>query len=55
MRQAEMVARIEPWGFFIVMGLLLIGVVSTFWMRPLMALTFGLIDLLLTPFMWIFG
>ncbi|MEO8545448.1 MAG: site-2 protease family protein [Betaproteobacteria bacterium] len=55
MRQAEMVARIEPWGFFIVMGLLLAGVVSTFWMRPLMVLTFGLLDLLLTPFMWIFG
>jgi outer membrane protein assembly factor BamB len=29
--------------------------VSTFWMRPLMALTFGLLDLLLTPFVWIFG
>ncbi|HRA64161.1 MAG TPA: site-2 protease family protein [Burkholderiaceae bacterium] len=55
MRQAEMVSRIEPWGFFIVMGLLLAGVVSSFWMRPLMALTFGLLDLLLTPFVWIFG
>jgi hypothetical protein len=55
MRQAEMVARIEPWGFFIVMGLLLAGVVSTFWMRPLMTLTFGLLDLLLTPFVWILG
>ncbi len=53
-RQAEMVARIEPWGFFIVMGLLLAGVVSTYWMRPLMALTFGLLDLLLSPFVWIF-
>jgi len=54
MRQAEMVARIEPWGFFIVMGLLLLGVVSTYWMRPLMTLTFGLLDLLLSPFIWIF-
>ena len=53
-RQAEMVARIEPWGFFIVMGLLLLGVVSTYWMRPLMTLTFGLLDLLLSPFIWIF-
>ena len=53
-RQAAMVARIEPWGFFIVMGLLLLGVVSTYWMRPLMALTFGLLDLLLSPFTWIF-
>lgn len=54
-RQAEMVARIEPWGFFIVMGLLLLGVVSTFWMQPLMALTFGLLNILLTPFGWLFG
>ena len=49
-RQAELVSRIEPWGFFIVMGLLLAGVVSSLWMRPLMALTFGLLDLVLTPF-----
>ncbi len=34
MRQAALVARIEPWGFFIVMALLLMGVVSTFWMQP---------------------
>lgn len=27
-----MVSRIEPWGFFIVMGLVIIGVVSTLWM-----------------------
>lgn len=53
-RQAAMVARIEPWGFFIVMGLLLLGVVSTYWMRPLMTLTFGLLDLLLRPFIWLF-
>ncbi len=52
-RQAEMVARIEPWGFFIVLGLLLLGVVSTYWMRPLMTLTFGLLDLLLSPFIWL--
>ena len=50
LRQAELVSRIEPWGFFIVMGLLLAGVVSNLWMRPLMALSFGLLDLLLTPF-----
>ncbi len=54
-RQAALVARIEPWGFFIVMALLLMGVVSTFWMQPLMALTFGLLDILLSPFGWLFG
>lgn len=52
-KQAVQVARIEPWGFFIVMGLLLLGVVSTWWMQPLMTLTIGLLDLLLTPFAWL--
>jgi Zn-dependent protease len=49
MKQALAVSRIEPWGFFIVMGLVIAGVLSTLWMQPLMALTFGLLDLLLTP------
>jgi len=48
-RQAEMVSRIEPWGFFIVMALVIAGVVSTLWMQPVMALTFALLDLLLSP------
>ncbi len=54
-RQAALVARIEPWGFFIVMALLLMGVVSTFWMQPLMTLTFGLLDIILSPVAWLFG
>lgn len=54
-RQAEFVARAEPWGFFIVMGLVIAGVVSNLWMQPLMRLTYGLLDLLLTPFAMIFG
>jgi len=36
--------------FFIVMALVIMGVVSTLWMQPVMALTFNLLDLLLTPF-----
>jgi Zn-dependent protease len=54
-RQAALVARIEPWGFFIVLGLLFLGVISTYWMQPLMALTFGLLDIVLTPFAWLFA
>ena len=41
--------RIEPWGFFIVMGLLVAGIISNWWMRPLMALTFDFLDLILSP------
>ncbi len=48
-RQAMLVSRIEPWGFFIVMALVLAGVVSNLWMRPLMSLTYQFIKLLLTP------
>ncbi len=48
-RQAMLVSRVEPWGFFIVMALVLAGVVSNFWLRPLMGLTYQLINLLLTP------
>ncbi|MFM1907466.1 MAG: hypothetical protein RLZZ591_1143 [Pseudomonadota bacterium] len=48
-RQAVMVSRIEPWGFFIVMALVISGVVSSLWMRPVMSLTFGLLDVLLSP------
>ena len=48
-KQAQMVSRIEPWGFFIVMGLVLAGVVTTLWLRPLMALGYGAIGLLLAP------
>ncbi len=55
MRQAAIVARIEPWGFFIVLALLLMGVISTFWMQPLMALTYHLLDIALTPLAWLFG
>ncbi len=54
-RQAELVSRIEPWGFFIVMALVVAGVISKLWMQPLMGLTFGLLNLLLMPFSLIFG
>ena len=48
-RQAQLVSRVEPWGFFIVMALVLTGVVSSLWMRPLMALTFSALQTLLSP------
>ncbi len=54
-RQAVMVSRIEPWGFFIVMGLVIAGVLSSLWMQPLMGLTYGLLNLLLTPIAMLLG
>jgi Zn-dependent protease len=43
------VSRVEPWGFFIVMALVITGVVGNLWLRPLMMFTGGAIELLLTP------
>ena len=48
-KQAVLVSRIEPWGFFVVMALVLAGVLTTFWMRPLMDLTYGFLQIVLTP------
>jgi Zn-dependent protease len=48
-RYSQLLSRIEPYGFFIVMGLVIMGVVSAIWMRPLMKLTYGFLDIVLTP------
>ena len=48
-RQAHALSRVEPWGFFIVMGLVLAGIVSSLWLRPLMAAGYWILDVLLTP------
>lgn len=49
LRSAMAVSRVEPYGFFIVMGLIIAGIFETIWMRPLMAITGGVVDLLLQP------
>lgn len=48
-RQAMVYARIEPYGFFIVLGLVLLGLVNSFWMQPVMGWTFALINGVLSP------
>jgi Zn-dependent protease len=48
-RQAVMFSKIEPWGFFIVMALVITGVVNNLWMQPLIGLTFDVLKLLLSP------
>ena len=48
-RQAMAVSRIEPWGFYIVMVLVVTGVISSAWMSPLMDMTFAFIKLALSP------
>ena len=48
-KQAQMVSRLEPWGFFIVMGLVLAGVVGALWLRPLMSIGYTVINVLISP------
>ena len=43
-KQALAVSKIEPYGFFIVMGLVIAGVVSTIWMQPLMSVGYFIIN-----------
>ena len=48
-KQASMLARVEPWGFFIVMALILTHVLDWLWLLPAMNLTYSVLDLLLHP------
>ena len=48
-KQAMLVSRVEPFGFFIVIALVFTGFVNTLWMQPLMALTYTVLNLLLSP------
>ena len=54
-RQAQMVSRPEPYGFFIVMGLVIFGVVGTIWLRPLMSFGYTVINFLITPLRMLLG
>jgi Zn-dependent protease len=53
-KQAAMVSRVEPWGFYIVLALVLTQTISTIWMGPVMSLTYWFLDTLLIPFRLIF-
>ena len=53
-RQAQWLERVEPWGFFIVMALVIAGVVGTIWLRPLMSAGYWVINGLATPLLALF-
>ena len=48
-RMAVRFANLERYGFFIVMGLVLLGVVNALWMRPIMSASMQAIQWLLLP------
>jgi Zn-dependent protease len=49
LKQALLVSRIEPFGFFIVIALVFAGFVNTMWMQPVMSATYTVLNLLLSP------
>jgi Zn-dependent protease len=51
----NLLARIEPFGFFIVMALVLAGIVSTWWLSPLMAVGYSVIATVIGPLAALFG
>lgn len=48
-RAAYALSRVEPWGFFIVLGLVLLGIVGAYWLLPLLRLGYWALDLLWLP------
>lgn len=53
-RAALAVSRIEPWGFFIVLALVVAGVVGTYWLRPLIDVGYAAIGFALIPLQSLF-
>jgi Zn-dependent protease len=54
-KQAMLLDRIEPFGFFIVMALVVAGVISAIWMRPLMDISYTILNYLLAPLRALLG
>jgi Zn-dependent protease len=48
-RQSIALGKLGPWGFFIVLGLVFTGIISSFWMEPLMGLFKGIIYYMTLP------
>jgi Zn-dependent protease len=54
-KQSMLLDRIEPFGFFIVMALVVAGVISAIWMRPLMDISYTILNYLLAPLRALLG
>jgi len=54
-RASIALARIEPYGFIIVMGLLVSGIFTRFWLRPLVSLGYDAVTAILTPLVSLFS
>ena len=54
-RMAYPISRVEPYGFFIVMALVISGIVGSYWLWPLMQISHEFLSLLLRPLMLLFS
>jgi Zn-dependent protease len=48
-RQAIALSRLEPYGFFIVMALVMTGLLTRYWLSPLVSLGYVAVTAILTP------
>ena len=48
-RQSIALGKLEPWGFFIVLGLVFTGIIGNLWMEPLMAFFKGVVYYVTLP------
>lgn len=48
-KAAMTISRIEPYGFFIVLALVLLGIVGNLWLRPLMDIGYSVINSIISP------
>ena len=55
MRPAIALSKVEPWGFFVVMGLIITGILSAIWMQPVMRISELFITTLLAPLAALFS
>jgi len=53
-RQSLALDRLEKWGFYIVLGLMFTGIISTLWMMPLMAFFRWVLNLITLPLQMLF-
>jgi Zn-dependent protease len=53
-KQSIALSRIEPYGFIIVLVLVATGVLTNFWLRPLVGIGYGVLNAILTPLVSLF-
>jgi Zn-dependent protease len=53
-RQSIALSRLEPYGFFIVMALVMTGTLTRYWLSPLVTLGYGALTAILTPLVSLF-